>query len=104
MRSIIRPVAAEFWGTFAFVFIGTGAVVVDAARGGELGLVGVALAHAFALAIVITATMNISGGHINPAVTFALWLTKKIDSKTGALYVVSQLLAAAAANPVTDEA
>jgi aquaporin Z len=90
----IRPLTAEFFGTFALVFIGAGAVVVDSHTAGALGLVGVALAHALVLGIMITATMNISGGHINPAVTFALWLTKKIDTRMGALYIVAQLAAA----------
>lgn len=94
MRPIIRPLAAEFLGTFGFVFIGAGAVVVDSAKGGELGLVGIALAHALAFSVMVTMTMNISGGHLNPAVTLGLWLAKKIDTRMGALYIVSQLSAA----------
>jgi aquaporin Z len=94
MRTLIRPLAAEFTGTFTFVFVGAGAIVVDAAKTGQLGLVGVALAQALALAIVITATMHISGGHINPAVTFGLWLAKKMDARSAGLYVVAQLLGA----------
>ena len=94
MRTLIRPLAAEFTGTFTFVFVGAGAIVVDAAKTGQLGLVGVALAQALALAIVITATMNISGGHINPAVTFGLWLARKMDARSAGLYVVAQLLGA----------
>jgi aquaporin Z len=57
-------------------------------------LLGIALAHAFAFAVLVTATMNISGGHLNPAITFALWLTKKLDSKMAGLYVGTQLVAA----------
>jgi aquaporin Z len=79
MRNTIRPLAAEFLGTSAFVFIGAGSVVVDAATGGELGVLGVALAHALAFSVMVTATMNISGGHLNPAVTFGVWLAGKID-------------------------
>jgi aquaporin Z len=92
MRSTVRPLLAEFLGTFGLVFIGAGAVVMDA--GGQLGLVGVALAHAIVLGVMVTATMRISGGHINPAVTFGLWMASKIDLKNAALYVVSQLAAA----------
>ncbi|HEY2824103.1 MAG TPA: aquaporin, partial [Gemmatimonadales bacterium] len=66
MRSTIRPLAAEFIGTFGLVFIGGGAVVVDAAKGGALGLLGIALAHALVLSVLVTATMNISGAHLNP--------------------------------------
>jgi aquaporin Z len=97
MRLILRPLLAEFVATFAFVFIGAGAVVVDSARGGELSVVGVALAHGLAFAVVVTMTLNISGGHVNPAVTFGLWLGKRIDGKLAGLYVVAQLAGAALA-------
>lgn len=89
-----KALAAEFLGTFALVFIGAGAVVVDTASGGELGLVGVALAHALVLAVMVTATLPVSGGHINPAVTFALWIARKISARGAVLYVAVQLLAA----------
>lgn len=92
MRSTLRPLVAEFLGTFALVFIGAGAVVVDASQGGALGLVGIALAHALVLAVMVTVTMNISGGHINPAVTFAVWMAGRIDAKRSALYILAQLL------------
>jgi aquaporin Z len=94
MKTIMRALTAEFLGTFAFVFIGAGIIVVDTSRTGEIGLLGIALAHAFAFAVLVTATMNISGGHLNPAITFALWLTKKLDSKMAGLYVGTQLVAA----------
>ncbi len=94
MSNALRPLAAEFLGTFALVFIGTGAVVLDTATGGDLGLVGIALAHALVLAVMVTALMNISGAHINPAVTVGLLIAKKIDGKLAGLYIVTQLLAA----------
>jgi MIP family channel proteins len=97
MRPILRPLAAEFLGTFALVFIGAGVVVVDAAEGGALGLEAIALAHALVLAVMVTATMNISGGHINPAVTVGLWVARKIDGKMAGLYVLTQVVAAVAA-------
>jgi aquaporin TIP len=94
MKTLIRPLAAEFLGTFTFVFVSAGAVVVDAAKSGELGLVGVALASAFAYAVAVTATMSISGGHINPAVTFGLWVARKTEPRQAAFYVIAQLLGA----------
>lgn len=94
MRSTLRPLAAEFLGTFGLVFIGAGAVVIDYATSGRLGLLGIALAHAVVLAVMVTATMQISGGHINPAVTFALWMAGKIGLKRGVLYVLAQLAGA----------
>ena len=97
MKSIARVLCAEFLGTFAFVYVSAGAVVVDTARGGEVGLLGIALASGFVFAIMVTATMNISGGHLNPAITFAMWLAKKLDAKMSGLYVVTQLVAAVVA-------
>ena len=94
MSAKLRPLTAEFIGTFGLVFIGGGAVVVNEARSGALGLTGIALAHAIVLAVMVTALMNISGAHFNPAVTFGLWLTNKIEAKDAGLYVVTQLIAA----------
>jgi MIP family channel proteins len=93
MRSTLRPVAAEFVGTFVFLFVGCGSVVVDAARGGLFGLGGIAFVHGFALAIGVTLAMSISGGHLNPAVTFAIWAAGRIDLRRAALYVLAQLVA-----------
>src|SRR5258705_4737432 len=92
--SLVRALVAEFLGTFALVFIGAGAIVVDAAKGGALGLIGIALAHALVLSVMVTALMNISGGHFNPAVTFGLWTASKIDAGRAAAYIVTQLVAA----------
>ena len=89
----IRPLVAEFVGTALFVFVGVGSVVANAA-GTSLGVLGIALAHGVGLAIVVTMTMPISGGHINPAISVALWLAKKIDGRTLGLYVVAQLVGA----------
>lgn len=96
MRTMLRPLAAEFLATLALVFIGAGSVIVDAMTGGEVGLVGVALAHGVVLAVMVTITMPISGGHVNPAVTFGLWVARKIDARRAGLYVVAQLAGAVA--------
>jgi glycerol uptake facilitator-like aquaporin len=61
---------AELVGTFLFFFVGAGAVVLGAHSGDAGGgLVGVALAHGLALAVLVSALGPISGGHFNPAVT-----------------------------------
>lgn len=96
MSTTLRQMVAEFLATLALVFIGAGSVVVDAMTGGEVGLVGVALAHGVVLSVMVTATMPISGGHVNPAVTFGLWLARKIDARRAGLYVVAQLAGAVA--------
>jgi aquaporin Z len=92
MRETLRPLAAEFLGTFGLVFIGAGAVIVNEATR-QLGLLGIALAHALVLAVMVSATMRISGGHINPAVTFAVWAAGRIKLTPALLYMVTQLAA-----------
>ncbi len=96
MGGKLRPLTAEFIGTFGFVFIGAGSIVVNEASG-ALGLLGVALAHAMVLSVMVTALMRISGAHFNPAVTFGLWLGNKIEAKDAGLYVLTQLVAAVVA-------
>ncbi len=96
MNAKVRPLTAEFIGTFGLVFIGGGSVVVNEASA-ALGLPGVALAHATVLAVMVTALMRISGAHFNPAVTLGLWLTNKIEAKDAGLYVLTQLIAAVVA-------
>src|SRR2546422_2507634 len=67
---------------------------MNAHTAGALGATGVALAHGVGLAIIVSMTMNISGGHINPAVTAALWLADKVSGRTALSYVVAQLVGA----------
>jgi len=80
----------EAIGTFALTFIGAGAILANAWTGGAVGLVGIALAHGVALSIAVSAAMNISGGHINPAVTVAMMATGRIKPAAGVAYIVAQ--------------
>lgn len=94
MASLMRRLVAEALGTFGLVFVGSAAVVVNAFPNGGYGTVGIAIAHAFVLAIMVTATMNISGGHLNPAVTFGLLVARKIDLRSALPYIAAQLVGA----------
>jgi MIP family channel proteins len=94
MPRLVRPLAAEMVGTLLLVFVGAGSVVMNPATGGSLGPMGIALAYGVGMAVIVSATMNISGGHINPAVTFGLWVAGKIDASTAGAYVVAQLVGA----------
>ncbi len=91
---LLRPLAAETIGTLLFVFLGAGSIVMTAATGGTPGPLGIALAHGVGMAIIVSATMSISGGHMNPAVTFAIALAGKIDWRRAGAYVVAQLVGA----------
>jgi MIP family channel proteins len=98
MPSLARRLAAEAFGTFAFVFIGVAVVVVNGGfPNSGIGLLGIALAHAIALSVMVSATMTISGGHLNPAVTIGLLVARRIDPAAAAAYIATQLAAAAAA-------
>lgn len=91
----LRAPAAEFIGTMLFVFVGAGSVVANVS--GPNGALGIALAHGIGLAVLVTIMMPISGGHLNPAVSIALWIGNVIDAKTLGRYVAAQLLGAIAA-------
>jgi len=80
---------AEFVGSFALTFIGIMAIHF-AGLGG--GLLSVALAHGIILAVVVSATMPTSGGHLNPAVTLGFLVTGKIKPVAAISYIVLQLL------------
>ena len=98
-REAWRSVLAEFIATLLFVFLGAGSVIVSGGLpNGDLDparLVAIALAHGLAITFLVYATANISGGHLNPAVTFAALLTKKISATRGLMFVVAQLGGAA---------
>ncbi len=95
--ALTSVLVAEALGTFLFFFVGAGAVVLTATEGGGGGLVGVALAHGLALAVLVSALGPVSGGHFNPAVTFAIWITGRIDPARAGMYVAAQLIGAVAA-------
>ena len=83
--STSRKLAAEFIGTFTLIFVGVSSICVNA------GLVGVALAHGLAIAVMIASMGYISGGFFNPAVTFGAWVGGKISSRNAVLYWVAEL-------------
>ena len=96
MQDSIRHFVSEFVGTFALVFIGGGAIIMSKLPDSNIGLVEIALAHGIILAVMVSATMRISG-HFNPAVTLGFVVTRRIEAMMAGLYIVAQLLGAIAA-------
>lgn len=94
MQQCWKACVAELIATFTLVFVGAGAICLEASKGG-VGLVGIALAHGLAIAVMVAATAHISGGHINPAVTISAWVAKKISTGNAVCYIISQLAGAA---------
>jgi len=99
MYNLTQKLAAEFLGTFALVFFGAGAVCIDflLRSSGGLGLPMIALASGLAFAIMISALGHISGGHFNPAITIAYWVTKRLSTLDSVAYWGAQLAGAIAA-------
>jgi len=93
MRDSLRHFVAEFVGTFALVFVGGGAILLASAPASRVSLLEIALAHGLTLAVMVTATMRISG-HFNPAVTAGFLVARRIAPMMAGIYVVAQLLAA----------
>ncbi|MGH7603830.1 MAG: MIP/aquaporin family protein [Gemmatimonadaceae bacterium] len=96
MRDAWRHFAAEFIGTFGFVFVGSASIIHARITGSPTGLLEIALAHGLMMAVMISALMRVSG-HFNPAVTLSLLVTRRIEVMMAALYIVAQLLGAVAA-------
>jgi len=95
--SLVKQCVAEFIGTFALIFIGIGAIYNSTNAGAGMGLLGVALAHGLTIAVMVSATGGISGGHLNPAVTFGLLVGGKICPSRSVAYWIAQLAGATAA-------
>ncbi len=94
MNEMSKKLTAELIGTFALTFIGAGSIITTAWTGGQPGLIGIAIAHGVILAIAVSATMNVSGGHINPAVTLGLMTTGRIKMAPALAYIVAQCVGA----------
>jgi aquaporin Z len=96
--ALSRRASAEFLGTFWLVFGGCGSAVLAAAFPQlGIGFVGVALAFGLTLLTMAYTIGPISGCHINPAVTFGLWLAKRFPTRDVLPYVIAQVLGAIAA-------
>lgn len=94
MNDHVRNLTCEMFGVFLLTFLGAGSILTTTWTGGSPGLVGIALAHGIALAIAVSAVMNLSGGHINPAVTITMLATGRIRIGQAVSYIVAQCLGA----------
>jgi len=94
MHGMTRRLLAELLGTFMLVFFSAGAILSTVFPKAGFGLIGIALSAGLAMAVAVSATMGISGGHLNPAITAGMLAVRRIDLKTGALYILAQLAGA----------
>jgi MIP family channel proteins len=94
MRDTWRHFVAEFVGTFALVFVGGGTIITSPLVQSQATVLSVALAHGLILALLVSATMSISGGHLNPAVTTGFLVTRRIDPMMAVIHWIAQFLGA----------
>lgn len=85
-------------GTFALVFCGTGAIIIDQQTGGAVSHAGIAITFGLIVMAMIYALGDISGAHLNPAVSIAFTIAKKFPAKQLAPYIISQLAGAVLAS------
>jgi aquaporin Z len=86
----MKKFAAEVIGTFALVFAGTGAIVINQATNGTITHVGIALTFGLVVLAMIYALGEVSGAHLNPAVTLGFCAAGRMPWADAALYIASQ--------------
>src|SRR4051794_5658216 len=96
----MRRFAAEMIGTFALVFAGTGAIVINDVSGGTVTHVGVALTFGLVVLAMIYAVGDVSGAHLNPAVTLGFFAARRFEAPWVVPYILSQCVGAVAASLV----
>eukprot|EP01125_Pyxidicula_operculata_P007353 TRINITY_DN24_c1_g1_i1.p1 TRINITY_DN24_c1_g1~~TRINITY_DN24_c1_g1_i1.p1 ORF type:complete len:289 (+),score=58.81 TRINITY_DN24_c1_g1_i1:52-918(+) len=92
-----RDPIAELWGTMMFVYLGTGSVIASIPIDGSMDsscIMVIAFGFGFGLCTMLYATANISGGHLNPAVTLSIVIAKKMSVLKGLLYIICQCVGA----------
>lgn len=93
-----KRLLAECFGTFALVFSGTGAIVINDATGGSVTHVGIALTFGLVVLAMIYSFGEVSGAHLNPAVTIGFWAARRFPSTRVLPYIASQLAGACLAS------
>lgn len=98
MNNIIRLYTSEFLGTFFLVFAATGVVIVNDLSGGAITHTGIAITTGLVVMAIVYAVGDVSGSHINPAVTVGFWLAGRFPGYRVIQYIISQCLGAIAAS------
>lgn len=93
-RKLFSKCLAELVGTYMLVFCGTGAIVINEVSGGAVTHAGIAITFGLIVLGMIYSIGEISGAHINPAVTIAFWIAKRFPGREVTPYIISQLAGA----------
>ncbi len=96
-QNLNKRLVAEFFGTAFFVFLGAGSVVAASAFAlpGYFAILVIAIANGFGLALAVSATMGVSGGFLNPAVTIGALVANKIKGREAVAYIIAEVVGAA---------
>lgn len=94
----MKRLLAEFLGTFTLVFAGTGAIVINQVSGGAIGHAGIALVFGLVVMAMIHTFGDVSGAHLNPAVTLGFAAARRFPAKEIPGYLAAQLGGAFAAS------
>src|SRR5271169_2917958 len=90
----MKKYGAEWLGTFALVFAGTGAIIINETSGGVITHVGIALTFGLSVLSMIYTVGDVSGAHLNPAVTLGFWAARRLPGREVLPYVASQVAGA----------
>jgi aquaporin Z len=97
---MLKRFTAELLGTFGLVFAGTGAIIIDQVTGGSITHVGVALTFGMIVLAMIYTFGDISGAHLNPAVTIGFWASRRLPGRDVPVYIAGQIIGALLASGV----
>jgi aquaporin NIP len=90
----MRKYLSEVIGTFALVFCGTGAIIIDQQTNGSISHAGIACTFGLIVSAMIYTLGDVSGAHLNPAVSIAFWIARKFPGREVIPYVISQIMGA----------
>jgi aquaporin Z len=96
----MKKLCAEALGTFALVFAGTGAIIINEASNGAITHVGIALTFGLIILAMIYTFGDISGAHFNPAVTIGFWVSRRLNGREVVPYIASQCVGAISASAI----
>jgi len=96
----MKELVAEFLGTFALVFAGTGSIVINQVSGGAIGHAGIALTFGLVVLAMIYTFGDVSGAHLNPAVTTAFAAARRFPWSRVPAYMLAQVLGALSASAI----
>ena len=95
---MLQRISAEIFGSFCLIFAGTGAIVINDVSGGSITHAGIALVFGLVVMAMVHAVGDISGAHLNPAVTLGMWAAQRLPAAMVMPYILAQFVGGFAAS------